>query len=330
MNSEVFKAYDPQLGGEFAVKVIEKSRFGGDVTRFFEEARAMYANSNRNVVPIQYACETPTQIILAMPYYANGSLADRITPNPISLTELIRVAVGVMHGVTQIHARGYVHFDIKPSNVLFNDINDPMVSDFGQTRKLDPGGAVPIPRMYLCAMPPETLSGGAGSQLGDIYQLGLLLYRAVNGDPLYDEQCSGVDWPQLQRLISAGKFPDRKRFLPHVPTRVRSIIRKALKPNPAERYQSADEFSRAIANVPVGLDWSTSIDASGEIYWKAIRPGRATLEVKLLKTANAWSVRVCTVNGASRRASGGARLNCSHPTWDAAIRHLNDVFAKLA
>jgi eukaryotic-like serine/threonine-protein kinase len=330
MNSEVFKAHDPQLGGEFAVKVIEKSKFGGDITKYFEEAQAMFANAHCNIVPIQYACETATHIMLAMPYYSRGSLAARISSGPITATELIRVAVGVLNGVSQIHHKGYIHFDIKPSNVLFNDMNDPLVSDFGQTRRFLPGGAVAVPQMYCRAMPPETLSSGVGSLLGDIYQLGLLLYRAVNGDAMYEDQFAGIDWSSTKRLIASGKLPDRKRFLPHVPKRIRSIIRKALNPNPADRYQSAEEFSKAIARVPVGLDWNTTIHPTGEISWYAARSGKSDLEVQLANTAKGWNVRVSTVNGASRRATGGATLNQSGLRREAAIKHLNEVFAQLA
>jgi serine/threonine protein kinase len=330
MNSEVFKAYDPQLGGEFAVKVIEKSRFGGDITRFFEEAQSMFANAHRNIVPIQYACEDSTHIMLAMPYYSRGSLAARISSGPITTTELIRVAVGVLNGASQIHLQGYIHFDLKPSNVLFNDTNDPLVSDFGQTRRLLPGGAVVVPQMYCRAMPPETLVSGVGSLLGDIYQLGLLLYRAVNGDALYEDQFTGIDWNSMNRLIVSGKLPDRNRFLPHVPRRIRSIIRKALKLNPAERYQSAEEFSKAIARVPAGLDWNTTIQLNGETSWYAVRRGKSDLEVQLTNTAKGWDIRVFTVNGASRRAIGGASFNRSGLRREAAMKYLNEVFAQLA
>jgi serine/threonine protein kinase len=330
MNSEVFKVIDPQLGGEFAVKVIEKSMFGGDISRYFEEAKAMYATAHPNVVPVQYACQTPSHVMLAMPYYANGSLGARISSGPVTTKEFIRIAVGILNGVTQIHNAGYIHFDLKPSNVLFNVVDDPLVSDFGQTRKILPGGAVSVPRMYHRAMPPETLSTGAGSSLGDIYQLGLLLYRAINGDSLYDQQFVGIDDATMERLIVAGALPNRKLFLPHVPKRVRTIVRKALKADPAERYQSAREFSGVIARIPPGLDWETTLDPHGEISWRTKRAGKSNLEVKPQNSVGAWDVRVYTVNGASRRAMGLTTLNRSGLDRDAAIVHLNDVFAQIA
>ena len=327
----MFKVFDPQLGGEFAVKVIQKSKFGGDITKYFEEAKAMFATAHQNIVPIQYGCEDADHIMLAMPYYANGSLAARISTAPITTKEFIRIAVGILNGVTQIHSAGYIHFDIKPSNVLFSDIGDPLVSDFGQTRKDLAGGAIIAPPMYQNAMPPETLtSGGAGSKLGDIYQLGLLFYRAISGDDLYKKQFVGLDWNTRKQLIIAGKLPDRKIFLPHVPKRVRTIIRKALRCDPTQRYQSAGELSKAIAPIRPLLDWDTKIDPSGETIWDAARPGKADLEVQLLKASGAWSVRVFTVNGSNRRAVGLSTLHRSGLDRDAAIAHLNGVFAQLA
>lgn len=329
MNSEVYNGFDPQLGCELAVKEIDKANFGGDIARYYEEAQAMFATAHRNIVPIRWACQSASHIVLGMPFYAKGSLASRIAIGPITTRELIRIGLGILHGVTQIHNAGYIHFDLKPSNVLFDDIDDPLVADFGQARKILPGGAVSVPAMYSWAMPPETLSHGAGSNLGDIYQLGLLFYRAINGNGLYEMQFAGIDDATMTRRVIGGKLPDRGLFLPHIPKSVKRIIRAALKVNPADRYQSADELSVALGRVPKGLDWQTGIDPSGEMSWRAVRPGRTDLEVRLLKTGGAWDVRAWTVSGGARRATGSSALNRSGMDYGAAMSHLTGVFARL-
>jgi len=167
---------------------------------------------------------------------------------------------------------------------------------------------------------------GAGSQLGDIYQLGFLFYRAVNGDQLYEKQFVGIDDATMERLIIAGRLPNRRMFLPHVPQRVRTIIRKAMRTNPAERYQSADEFSRAIAHIPPSLDWMATIQPTGEMMRQAKRTGKADLEVQLQNSRGAWSVSVSRVKGAS---NGTSTLSRSGLSIDGAITHLNDVFGQL-
>jgi hypothetical protein len=119
-------------------------------------------------------------------------------------------------------------------------------------------------------------------------------------------------------------------FLPHVPKRIRTIIRKALKPDPAKRFQSASELSKVVARIPPGLNWEPALDPGGEISWRAERPGKTDLEVQLLKMAGAWTVRVWTANGTRRRAFGSDALNRSGLDHAAAMAHLNDVFAQLA
>src|ERR1700730_2572036 len=91
MNSTVYLADDPQLGGQVAAKEIEKSRFANQ-TLYFDETQAMFAVAHDNVIAVQYACQTPDIISLVMPYYRKGSLADRIQDRPLQLseTQLIR------------------------------------------------------------------------------------------------------------------------------------------------------------------------------------------------------------------------------------------------
>ena len=118
MNSEVFLADDPQLGGKVAAKEIEKIYFANP-NSYFTEAQTMFAVAHDNVVAVQYACQTPTTISLVMPYFKHGSLADRIQNTPLQLSEVLRVTQGVLAGLAHIHLARFIHFDVKPSNVLF-------------------------------------------------------------------------------------------------------------------------------------------------------------------------------------------------------------------
>ncbi len=236
MNSAVYLADDPQLGGRVAAKEIEKTRFA-NATRYFDEAQVMFANAHDNVIRVQYACQTPNMISLVMPYYRNGSLADRIQDRPLQLSEVQRIAQSILAGLAHIHLTGYIHFDLKPSNVLFSDIDRPMVADFGQAREISPSGVVKVPPLYIVQQPPETITTGVATTLADIYHAGLLLYRALNGDNFFSSQFP-ADVDVLRAKISSGKFPDRKRFMPHVPSRLRTLIRKALQVNPLDCFQS--------------------------------------------------------------------------------------------
>ena len=183
MNSEVYLADDPQLGGQVAAKEIDKADFANPAA-YFEEAQAMFAVAHDNVVAVQYACETPTTISLVMPYFRNGSLADRIQDRPLQLSEVQRIAQGVLAGLAHIHLAGFIHFDLKPSNVLFSNKDRPMVADFGQSRAIAPTGVVTVPPLYMVSQPPETISTGVATRLQTSIKSVLLMYRIIKQRPL--------------------------------------------------------------------------------------------------------------------------------------------------
>jgi len=328
-HSKVYLADDSQLGGEVAAKEIEKSHFPNPVT-YFEEAQMMFAVAHDNVVAVQYACETPTTISLVMPYYQNGSLGDRIKDRPLQLSEVQRVAQGVLAGLAHIHLRGYIHFDVKPSNVLFSDMNRPLVADFGQSREISMTGVVTVPGLYRNAQPPETVTTGTATMLADIYHVGLLMYRALNGNPFYESQIPSH--PALLRAqICKGKCPDRKHFMPHVPSRLRTLVRKALRVKPEERFQTATEMADALSRVSLDLDWSVEPILLGGTRWRASRPGYCDLIVELIERTGSWGVEMFT-----QQPNEVRRRKYRRKDWkdglglDDANAYLEDVFETIS
>jgi eukaryotic-like serine/threonine-protein kinase len=327
MNSTVYLADDPQLGGQVAAKEIEKHRFANPAS-YFEETQAMFAVAHDNVIAVQYACQTPDIISLVMPYYRNGSLADRIQDRPLQLSETQRVAQAVLAGLAHIHLRGRIHFDVKPSNVLFSNMNRPMVADFGQSRSISATGVVTVPKLYMIAQPPETINTGLATSVADIYHVGLMMYRAINGDSFYKAQYPGP--ATVMTKISRGKYPDRNRFMPHVPSRLRTLIRKALRVNPDDRFQTATEMADDLSRVDVVLDWSVEPVLLGGFRWRALRLGQCDLVVELKNAAGAWEVETFTEKKGEPRRSKGKKENWrSGLSLDDAYAHLEEVFERL-
>lgn len=330
MNSEVFLAKDQQLGGKIAIKEIPKSllRKGG-VKEIFNEAQMMFAAQHpRHVVPILYACDIPNAdtICLAMPFYKNGSLLDRIAKHPLPLKEVVRVGLAMLSGLGTIHAKQLLHFDVKPSNILFNDLDDPLVSDFGQARAALIAGKTALPPLYPDGIPPEYYSSGIGDVRSDIYHAGLTLYRAVNGNPYFFAQKPAGERERRTRTL-AGTFPRRDKFLPHVPKGLRTIIRTALSVDPAQRYRSAADMSNALAKLDVPLDWQTKELKNGEFTWNCRRGKKPGLIVRLIANGPKWDVTTCTDGSIERKKSGLCIGGASHGN---ALGHLKSVFEQLA
>jgi serine/threonine protein kinase len=324
LNSTVWLANDPQLGGQIAVKEIEKQRIQ-NAAKYFDEAHVMFKVGHKNVVPILCAFQTSDLICLAMRYYTHGSLGDLTEKGPLNPKEVLRIGQSVLAGLASIHVNGFIHFDLKPSNVLFDNNRQPMVSDFGQTCSAGPGGLAVHPGMYMHAIPPECFSGVGGVQ-SDVYQMGGTLYRALNGDRFFDRQRG--DDATLEARTTAGVFPDRRFFLPHVPKALKTVIRKAMMVNPADRYQSATDMANALARVSVGLDWSVSLSPSA-IEWIATPKGKGRLRVVMSQSGSKWNVE------AFRRASKEQRF-MPNSLWQKglnetqAFKHLKAFFETAA
>lgn len=328
MNSEVYLAHDPQLGGEVVVKEIPISSFGNSVNRYFAEAQAMFASTHQNVVPVHYAGTAGSNICITMPYFAGGSWAKQLAAGPVPVSSVVRIGQDVLAGLAHIHIAGYVHCDVKPSNVLLSKTGRGLVSDFGQSRSIGPNGTINSPSMYWACVPPEAY-GSAVTLLADVYQTGLLLYRAVNGEQEWARQIKPVA-SKIDDAIKQGRFPDRKFFLPHVPDRLRRAIRKALSIDPKERHQSAVEFADDLGHVAPVLDWSCRAALTGATIWTAERGPRPRLVVELQPSGSKWDVQVFTDGNGKRRGREKTSAWKAALSLEDARRHLREVFKTLA
>lgn len=287
-------------------------------------------NTNRR--PSRFAIPSPlaeaeaTRLDDGAGWRASCSLGARIATNPLRLRELLRVGDEVLRGVGRIHTAGYIHFDLKPSNVLFTETDRAVVADFGQARAFNQAtGIVSAPQMYKHSFPPEVAGTGVGTVRSDVYQVGLLLYRAANGDQVFKSQIPPD--PQLLAAISSARFPDRRAFLPHVPPRLRTLIRKALRSKPEQRFGTASEFADALGRIELPFDWETSIGAAGEITWRARRAPNPDMVILLEQDGAAWRVRAYTEKATNpRRALGRGVYWCAGMQRPEALEFLEDVF----
>ena len=305
MNSTVYLAWDPQRKGQLVVKEVPKADFGNDPQKYYAEAELMFAAQHTHVVPTHYACETDDTVCIAMPYFPRGSLAKRTGGKPMPVVDTLKLAHSVLLGVGQIHAAKLLHLDIKPTNVLFDDTDRPLVADFGQARRIGNNGVATPGGIYCLNFTPELLKGIATVET-DLYQVGLLLYRCVNGDDVFHAQSDallGHGDATFTEAVRKGRFPDRNAFLPHVPGWLRTCIRKAIRPEITERHHTATDFARALANIDIAHNWHFKLDGT-TTTWRAEREDAPALVVRRVAQEKdlTWSVEIFTENDSKLRA----------------------------
>lgn len=278
-NSKVFRARDEQLGADLAMKQVSKADMYS-VDDYFAESQALYATAHPNVVQVQYACFDDEFIYIALPYYAKGSLKPLITGKHMTLRRVLTVACQVLSGLHNVHSKGLIHFDIKPDNILLTQRGEAVLSDFGLAKQVNFNGIAAQDRHYGSIIPPEALTTDHFDKAFDIYQFGLLLYRMCNGDAEFYKQFqefgvgAAFDRSKFKFAVRNGRFPDRSVLPPHIPPRVKKVIKKCLETNPSNRYQSALEVSNALSAVDGEiLDWQL-VDHADKRVWSKESDGR--------------------------------------------------------
>src|SRR5881398_400198 len=154
--------------------------------RFEREAQLARGLATRHVVPILELGESDGFTYLVIPYYSGGSLAQRLRGlGRLGVDETLDLAGQIGKGLDVLHARGIVHRDVKPSNVLLDGAGTAALTDFGLARgddstQLTRDGQLVGTAHYLA---PELIEGRPASPASDVYALGCLLHECLAGEP---------------------------------------------------------------------------------------------------------------------------------------------------
>lgn len=323
-----------QIGGQRVLKEILKSRIE-DPDDYFNEARAITDVKHPHIAPINCASQNEKHVLITMPYFDKGSLYARLKKTNYSLRDTIKLGLGILNGLSHIHFKGYAHLDIKPSNILFSQNDKPLITDFGQSRRMLFSGVAIAPEMYELSIPPEVIQSKTVTKLTDIYQTSLTLYRVMNSEAYFNYQTPRTDVlsdkNKLNELIINGKFPQRES-MPHVPSNLSRILQRGMDIDPANRYQSARDFAFDLGKVVIaqGCNWKVSHYSQSKTIWDAENENnKSNLHVEKTRNSDGrWDILTQRIG---RRTTKRITECCSNSlTEKQADRKLKTIFRKLA
>lgn len=245
----VYKSLQLSLNRPVALKILN-SRFSRDpafIQRFEQEAGALAALNHPNIVNVIDKGQAENLYYFVMEYVPGTSLDKAIIEGHLTISDYLIIIMGIRDALTYVHSRGIVHRDIKPANILLSDEGRVKVSDFGIAHiawgdpKLQKSGKSQFGTSYYMA-PEQAEQGKTVDARADIYALGVTYYK------------------MFTREIPQGSFAGPATINTQLPPDVDPIILKALQSNPANRYQTVEEFCNDLITVL----WDHSGLADGE------------------------------------------------------------------
>lgn len=289
VNSALYIVEDTQLGSRFILKQIDKKNFK-EVDKYFEESKKVYNSKHPNIISINTASYDDKYIYITMPYYTNGSLYHLLENTNLTIRQIIKYSLDFLSAVQYIHSNGMIHCDIKPNNILISDSQDAVLTDFGSALYLNYLGNARLKNVYYKHIAPEQCTNSIISKKIDIYQIGTTLYRMCNGNEEYNKQAKRYkDLNSLKIACAKGKFPIRKKYMPHIPKSMISIIEKCLMVNPQDRYDNVLQIMNDLSDITENLDWHYDKRDSNYFTW-SLDNGQKNIQIALYKENDSWNI----------------------------------------
>ena len=243
--SVVYLARDPQLKREIAIKTVHFTKPDPEKNVILlAEARAVSNLRHPNLVPIFEAGEEGGDLYLVFEYVA-GKTLDQLIKDAGRLTALQSAALmgQILDALSAAHRSGIIHRDLKPSNILIDERGAPRVMDFGIAAQVD---AKEEGEAEFTGTPsymaPEYITSRVYNERSDVFSAGLVLYEMLFGK----RAVPGRDVYQVMYRLSNEDIEIARDSDADVNDRLAGILLKALARNPELRYQSAEEFRKAI------------------------------------------------------------------------------------
>jgi len=268
---EVYRARDPKLGRDVAVKVMPEAfaRDAERMGRFQREAKVLASLSHPNIATIYGLEDSGSTRALVMELVEGPTLADRIRRGPIPVSEAVRIARQMADALEYAHERGIIHRDLKPANLKVTNDDAVKVLDFGLAKALegDPSSidistSPTISRMATqqgvllgtaAYMSPEQAKAKSVDRRADIWAFGCVLYEMLTGKQAFTGE---TVTDTLASIIK--EEPDWKALPAATPMRVRVLLQRCLQKDPKQRLQAIGDARISLDEVISGTSDATA------------------------------------------------------------------------
>jgi serine/threonine protein kinase len=248
---EVYRAKDPRLGREVAIKFLPRT-FSHDserLRRFEQEARAASALNHPNILTVFDVGKSDSTPYIVTELLEGSTLRERIGTGPLPARKATEYAVQIARGLAAAHEKGIVHRDLKPANIFITKDGRVKILDFGLAKLVEREvEEVTVTRLEQTGkgvvlgtagyMSPEQIRGQVVDQRSDIFSFGALLYEMLSGKRAFEGKTSAdsasailsQDPPDLLTSTRVSPAMDR-------------IVRHCLEKSPDDRFQSAHDLA---------------------------------------------------------------------------------------
>ena len=243
----VYKAYQPAIDRHVAIKVLPRhySKDPEFTVRFQREAKILAQLQHPHILPVFDFGQSDGYSYIVMPFVKRGTLGDLLNNHPQPLSRIRLVITQVGDALNYAHACGLVHRDVKPSNILINDENNCLLTDFGLAKKVEAtenlthtGSVLGTPTY----MSPEQCADKPLDGRSDVYALGIILFEMATGHVPFKAETPLT----LLAKHLYDPVPPPKSLNPHLSENLQLVILKALTKDPKDRYQTAGELVQAL------------------------------------------------------------------------------------
>jgi eukaryotic-like serine/threonine-protein kinase len=272
---EVYRARDPKLGRDVAIKVLPEA-FAGDaerMARFQREAKVLASLDHPNIASIYGLEDSGGTRALVMQLVEGPTLADRIKSGPLPVDEAVRIAGQIADALEYAHEHGIIHRDLKPANVKVSNDDAVKVLDFGLAKALegDPSSidistSPTISRMATqqgvllgtaAYMSPEQAKAKPVDRRADIWAFGCVLYEMLTGKQAFTGE---TVTDTLAAVIRAE--PDWSSLPAITPMRVRVLLQRCLQKDPKQRLRDIGDARISLDEVLSGAPEQPSAAAA--------------------------------------------------------------------